>query len=70
MNRRLHNPLPALVESFFCGYLPHLRTASSHTIRAYRDTLKLLFIFLSQDRPVAALRLEDLTVDSIVRFLR
>jgi len=70
MNQRLTNPLPALVESFFCGYLQRIRAASPHTIRAYRDTLKLFFIFLVQDRSVADLRLEDLQVEHVVRFLR
>ena len=70
MNRRLTNPLPALVESFFRGYLQRIRAASPHTVRAYRDTLKLFFTFLVQDRSVAELRLEDLQVDHVVRFLR
>ena len=70
MNRRLTNPFPALVESFFCGYLQHIRAASPHTVRAYRDTLKLFFIFLAQERSVAELRIEDLQVDHVVRFLR
>ena len=70
MNPRSANQLPALVESFFSGYLRRIRAASPHTIRAYRDTLKLYFAFLGQSRSVAALGLEDLHVDDVVRFLR
>ena len=70
MNQRMTNPLPALVESFFCGYLQRIRAASPNTVRAYRDTLKLFFIFLAHDKSVADLRLEDLQVDHVVRFLR
>jgi site-specific recombinase XerD len=70
MNRRLNNPLPSLVESFFCGYLQRIRVASPHTVRAYRDTLKLFFTFLGQGGSVAELRLEDLQADHVVRFLR
>jgi integrase/recombinase XerD len=70
MNQRLQNQLPALVESFFCGYLQRIRAASPHTIRAYRDTLKLYFIFLSRGKSLAQLRLEDLQVDQVVEFLR
>ena len=69
MNQRQRNPLPALVESYFCGYLQRVRTASPHTVRAYRDTLKLFFIFLSRSGSVADLRLEDLQVDHVIGFL-
>lgn len=40
MKRSPGNSLPAMVESFFSGYLQRIRVASPHTIRAYRDTLK------------------------------
>jgi site-specific recombinase XerD len=60
-----------MVESFFTGYLPRQRGASAHTIRAYRDTLKLLLEFaaLHQDRAVAALTLDDLDADLVAGFL-
>jgi site-specific recombinase XerD len=58
-----------MVESFFSGYLQRIRTASPHTVRAYRDTLKLFFTFLSQNRSVADLRLEDLQVEQVIAFL-
>jgi site-specific recombinase XerD len=70
MNPRLKNPLPALVESFFCEYLQRIRAASPHTVRAYRDTLKLYFTFVSRGTSVAQLRLEDLQVDQVMRFLQ
>lgn len=69
MSRRSDNSLPLLVESFFRSYLQRIRSASPHTVRAYRDTLKLYFAFLSQGRSVAQLRLEDLHVDRVVAFL-
>jgi site-specific recombinase XerD len=61
----------ALVESFFIEYLPRQRGASRHTVRAYRDALKLLFEFAAQrsGRQVASLELGDLDVDTIVGFL-
>jgi site-specific recombinase XerD len=54
----------ALVESFFVEYLPRQRGASVHTVRAYRDTLKLLFEFVAQGagRGVASLELKDIDV--------
>ena len=57
MTRTANGELFALVESFFIEYLPRQRGASSHTIRAYRDTLKLLFEFIAQRldaRPLGA----------------
>ena len=50
MNKPPSQALFALVESFFTGYLPRQRGASVHTIRAYRDSLKLLFEFTAQHR--------------------
>lgn len=59
------------VEAYFRSYLIQSRGASPHTIRAYRDTLRLLFKFLAdrQVRPVAELTLDDLHVDAILAFL-
>lgn len=61
----------ALVESFFTEYLPSQRGASVHTVRAYRDTLKLLFEFISQQmgRGIASLELKDLGAETISHFL-
>ncbi len=61
----------ALVESFFTSYLPHQRGASQHTIRAYRDTLKLLFTFAAgrQSCTIANLKLEDFDAELIAAFL-
>jgi integrase/recombinase XerD len=61
----------ALVESFFVEYLPRQRGASIHTVRAYRDTLKLLFEFVAQRlrRDVVSLELNNLDVDAVACFL-
>ena len=71
MTQHPTNPLPHLVESFFRDYLQQVRGASPHTIRAYRDTLRLLFIYLAdtQGCSVANLKLSDLYVDGIIQFL-
>lgn len=60
-----------LVEAYFRGYLPQSRGASQHTVRAYRDTLRLLFKFLAKRRggSVAQLTLDDLQVDAVLAFL-
>jgi integrase/recombinase XerD len=61
----------ALVESFFTEYLPRQRGSSQHTVRAYRDALKLLLEFTAQrsGRQIASLDLGDLDVDAITGFL-
>lgn len=63
--------LLSLVEAYFHGYLIQARGASAHTIRAHRDTLRLLFKFLSERRgcEIAALTLDDLHVEAILAFL-
>ena len=71
MSRAAPRALFKLVESFFSEYLPRQRGASPHTVRAYRDTLKLLLGFAAQriGRQVASLALEDLDADMIATFL-
>jgi integrase/recombinase XerD len=66
-----HRKLFVLVQSFLSEYLPHQRGASPHTVRAYRDALKLLFEYVAQRRRrgVASLELKDLDADAILAFL-
>ncbi len=63
--------LPHLVETFFQDYLQRVRGASPHTVRTYRDTLRLLFLYLAGDRrhSVADLKLTALNADNILAFL-
>ena len=71
MSRQKAPELLSLVESFFRDHLERLCGASPHTIRAYRDALRLLFGFLADDKrcAVADLRLDDLQVEAITAFL-
>ena len=71
MSRATSATLLPLVEAFFRSYLIQTRGASAHTIRAYRDTLRLLFKFLAERRggKVADLTLDDLHVDAVLAFL-
>ncbi len=71
MSKAAPRALFALVESFFTEYLPRQRGASVHTVRAYRDALKLLFEFVAQcrGRGVASLELNDLDAETIAHFL-
>jgi integrase/recombinase XerD len=63
--------LLGLTESFFHNYLQHTRGASAHTVRAYRDALKLFYLFLANQKrkPVSDLTLEDIQSDAVLGFL-
>jgi len=63
--------LGAALHSFFESYVTQLRGMSRHTRASYRDSLKLLLVFLAgrQQKEVVDLTMEDLTVDDIIAFL-
>jgi len=69
MKRQKRNDLLALVQSFFGNYLERVRGAS-HTTRAYRDTLKLFFLFMAEQerRSAANLTLDDIRADVVLSF--
>jgi site-specific recombinase XerD len=71
MSRPKSESLLSLTESFFRNYLQRTRGASAHTVRAYRDALKLLFLFLAnrKRKPVADLALDDIQSDAVLAFL-
>ena len=71
MSRAYSPTMLTLVESFFRDHLIRARGASPHTVRAYRDTLRLLFVFVADQRgsDVADLALDDLNVEAILAFL-
>lgn len=67
-----HPPsLLALLQSFFQSHLRAVRGASEHTVRAYRDALRLFFLFAAQHlrRPVAELQLDDIRSEVVLAFL-
>jgi site-specific recombinase XerD len=65
-------PLGQLVQSFFSDYLPVQKGLRLGSIRSYRDTMSLLLRFLAdhRHRPIAKLAFEDLTLDSVLGFLK
>ncbi len=60
-----------LTESFFREHLVRTRGASTHTVRAYRDALRLFFSFLAHRTRCSfvQLRLSHLTVEAVTAFL-
>jgi site-specific recombinase XerD len=71
MKRRRSETLLGLVQTYFVEYLRGVRGASRHTMRAYRDALRLFFLFLSKikKRGVAELRLDDVNSETVLAFL-
>jgi site-specific recombinase XerD len=59
------------VQTFFQSYLAKQRGVSSNTILAYRDALKLFFIFAAkhQSKPVTRIAMSDLTAELVLMFL-
>lgn len=71
MKKQANGELLPLVEAWFVEHLRRVRGASEHTVRAYRDALRLFFLFLAdrRRRSVARLGLDDLRVDAVLAFL-
>lgn len=69
--KRSQTPLLALVQSYFHAHLRGVRGASEHTIRAYRDGLRLFFMFAAQKsgRSIGDLGVEDLRAEMVLAFL-
>jgi len=63
--------LAPTLQAFFTDRLAAQKNASSHTVTAYRDTLRLLLMFATQrtGTPPAQLRIEDIDATLIGAFL-
>jgi integrase/recombinase XerD len=71
MSRSKPESLLTLTQTFFLNYLQSTRGASSHTVRAYRDALKLFFLFLSgqKRKSIEDLHLDDVQAEAVLTFL-
>lgn len=65
------NELTHFVQTFFQSHLPVERNLSTHTIKAYRDTIKLYLKYLagSRKRKIQHLTLEDMSAKSVLSFI-
>lgn len=63
--------LPRSLKRFFLEYLPQQRNCSPHTVRSYRDALRLFLHYLRENKQVAPddLALKDLSAETILDFL-
>jgi site-specific recombinase XerD len=71
LSRATPDSLLALTQSFFLNYLQSTRGASPHTVRAYRDALRLFFLFLSgqKQKSIENLSLDDVQAEAVLTFL-
>ncbi len=62
----------SIVYGFFLDYLPQQKGLRSSTIRSYRDTVRLFLSSVAADarRGVSDLRVEDLSFERVLGFLR
>jgi len=66
------HPLGPMLQQYFCKYLIDQRDLSPDTIKAYRDTFKLLLCYLEKQcrRKVERLCVADLDAPRILKFLQ
>jgi len=71
VDARLSPAFPTLVQDFFCQRLLAQRNASPRTVAAYRDTFRLLLVYVQEHRRAApaALALSDLDAPLVLAFL-
>lgn len=64
-------PLGALMHSFFADHLLTAKGLRPASVRSYRDTMRLLLVFLAKERgtKITRLGLEDLTFEAVLSFL-
>lgn len=71
MKKAKSSTLGATLRDFFSYHLPQLRGVSPHTVLSYRDSLKLLLVFVSGHKrmSVSDLAVEDIGVPEVLAFL-
>lgn len=70
MNASQPSRLAKILSNFFTDYLPQQRALSLHTLHSYRDSLKLLLLFVAGKKgDPCGVGIEQLTVERITAFL-
>ena len=65
-------PLGQLLHSFFADHLITVKGLRPSSVRSYRDTIRLLIVFIAANKrsKITRLKVGDLTFERIVAFLR
>ena len=65
-------PLGQILHSYFLDHLIAVKGLRPGSVRSYRDTIRLLLVFLAAEKrcKITRLTLEDLTLERILAFLR
>jgi integrase/recombinase XerD len=64
------NPVTNHVQTFFRSYLPTERGLSVHTIKSYRDTLKIFLSYLAgKTKKIEQVTLDQFTAENVLSFL-
>jgi site-specific recombinase XerD len=65
-------PLGPVIQSFFLDHLVTVKGLRPASVRSYRDTIRLLLCFVARDKgtKITKLKLEDLTFQRVLGFLR
>jgi integrase/recombinase XerD len=65
-------PLGPILQSYFLDHLIAVKGLRPGSVRSYRDTIRLLIVFLAAEQrcKITRLTLDDLTLERILAFLR
>ena len=65
-------PLGPVLHSYFLDHLIAVKGLRPGSVRSYRDTIRLLLVFIASEKrgKITRLTLEDLTLERILAFLR
>lgn len=61
--------LKFLIHYFFSEYLPAQRGLSKNTIKSYRDTFKIFYVWVSNETDAKTISIEAISADLILKFL-
>ena len=69
--KTLEPSIPLFIKRFFTEYLSHQRHCSPHTLRSYRDAIRLFLLYLQENKKTSpgTLAASDLSAENVLDFL-